>query len=327
MIRFATIGTNFIVDRFLEAALANKEFAYKAAYSRNAETALSFSNKYHPERIYTDLNKLAEADDIDAVYIASPNSLHYGQASLLLEHSKHILCEKTITSNSKELQNLIQLAKSRHLVLLEAIRTVFTPGFAALTDNLSRLGTIRRVSFNYCQYSSRYDKFKSGMIENAFNPALSNGAIMDIGVYCVYPLMKLFGAPEEIKTNALILSNGIDGAGTILAIYKEMQAELVYSKITDSRIPSQIQGENGTMTITGINNPCQLKFYDRKGNEEIIYQAASQPDMSGEINEWARLIKGGSGGEIHNQCSLLTLKLMDEARRQMGIVFPADKNI
>ena len=83
---------------------------------------------------------------------------------------------------------------------------------------------------------------------------------MDIGVYCVHPLVRLFGMPEKIKTDAVLLENGIDGSGTILGVYKDMQAELVYSKISSSRIPSQIQGENGTITIEGIDHPHQLIF-------------------------------------------------------------------
>lgn len=324
MIRYATIGTNFIVDRFLEAAKKQTELCYTAVYSRNVETAKSFADKHQAKRICTDLMDLANADDIDAVYIASPNSLHYEQASILLSHGKHVLCEKTITSNAEELKNLISLAQANHAVLLEAMRTVYTEGYSILANSLSLPGPIRRVSFNYCQYSSRYDKFKAGIIENAFDPSFSNGALMDIGVYCVHPLVRLFGIPAHIKTDVLRLSNGLDGAGTILATYSGMQAELIYSKISDSHVPSQIQGENGTITIEGINNPHKIIFYDRKNNKKILYQASDEPDMSGEIREWIRLIEQDTDNQTHNQYSLMALELMDEARKQMNIVFPAD---
>lgn len=72
-------------------------------------------------------------------------------------------------------------ALENQAVLLEAMRSVYSPGFQAVRENLHKLGKIRRVSFQYCQYSRRYDNFKKGIIENAFNPALSNGALMDIG--------------------------------------------------------------------------------------------------------------------------------------------------
>ena len=103
MICYATIGTNIIADRFLDAARQNDLLHYAAVYSRNTDTAAGFAAKYHVERICTNLEELAAADDIDGIYIASPNSLHYEQAALLLAHKKHILCEKTITSNTREL--------------------------------------------------------------------------------------------------------------------------------------------------------------------------------------------------------------------------------
>ena len=91
MIRYGTIGTNFIVDHFQEAAMENPSLYYAAVYSRNQETASSFAAKYGVKTTYTDLKAFACADDLDAVYIASPNRLHYGQAALLLSHGKHVL--------------------------------------------------------------------------------------------------------------------------------------------------------------------------------------------------------------------------------------------
>ena len=127
MIRYGTIGTNFIVDRFQEAAMENPSLHYSAVYSRNQETAGNFAAKYGVETTYTDLNAFACADDLDAVYIASPNSFHYEQAALLLSHGKHVLCEKPVTSNARELEHLIQLAGQNNVILLEAIRSIFTP--------------------------------------------------------------------------------------------------------------------------------------------------------------------------------------------------------
>lgn len=94
MIRFATIGTSAIVDRFLEAAALCEGLVHTAVFSRKKETAKAFAKKHGAEFIYTDLKELAESSDIDAVYIASPNSCHCEQAVEMLKHGKHVLCEK-----------------------------------------------------------------------------------------------------------------------------------------------------------------------------------------------------------------------------------------
>ena len=83
--------------------------------------------------------------------------------------------------------------------------------------------------------------------------------------------------------------------------------------------------ENGTITIEGIDHPHQLIFYDRAGGRQVLYQGPAKADMSGEIAEWLRLISAGPGSNIHNRYSLMALQVMDEARKQMGIVFPADE--
>lgn len=326
MIRYATIGSNFITDWFLEAAAELPELKYEIAYSRKQETAQALADKYHASRICTSLQELAEDTEVDAVYIASPNSVHYEQAARMLSHGKHVLCEKTITSNSRELESLIEIARQHGVVIMEAIRTSFTPGFAVLKENLERVGTVRHAEFNFCKYSSRYDSFRAGIVENAFNPALSNGALMDIGVYCVHPLIRLFGEPQEIKADAVRLHNGIDGAGMIVAKYGEMLANLVYSKVSTSRVPSQIQGEDGTLVIHGISTVQKVLFYDRQGKEELLYQDSGKADMAGEIREWIALMETGDSQEKerNHPYSRMALSLMDEARRQTGIVFPAD---
>lgn len=236
MVRFAVIGTNFITDSFLEAGAECEGFKAQAVYSRTMERAKEYAEKYGIEDCYDSLEDLAEAPDIDAVYVASPNALHASQSIQMMEAGKHVLCEKTIASNSKELKEMLETAERNHVVLLEAMRPVFDPGFAAIQENLPRLGKIRRATFQYCQYSRRYDHFKEGIIENAFKPELSNGALMDIGVYCVHPLVKLFGKPKEVYAHGLKLSTGVDGSAVIVAMYEEMQAELLYAKITQSAL-------------------------------------------------------------------------------------------
>lgn len=327
MVRFATIGTNFITDWFLEAAKMCEGMVYAAAYSRDEERAKDYARKNGAQQYYTDLHELAVAKDIDAVYIASPNGKHCEQAVLMMKHGKHVLCEKAIASNRRELDCMIDTATSHNVVLLEAMRPAFDPGLAAVESHLHKLGIIRRVSFQYGKYSSRYDNFKAGILENAFNPLLANGALMDIGVYCIYPLVRLFQSPIRIQADAVMLSGGIDGAGSILASYPEMQAELLYSKITDNRLDSQIQGEEGTMIIKGFPNPVSLVLYDRKGKTEEILIKKESNNMVYEIREWKRLIEGGMQGESHHAYSVMAMDVMDKVRKQIGLMFPADTDI
>lgn len=323
-INFAVIGTNKITDRFLEAAQTAGDFRLKGVYSRSREKAVSYAKKHGAQLAFDSLDELAHCREIDAVYIASPNSLHASQSVRMLENGRHVLCEKSIASNLKEFMEMRSAATKHKKVLLEAMRSVYSPGFAAVRDHLYRLGTVRRVSFQYCQYSSRYDHYKEGIVENAFNPALSNGALMDIGVYCVHPAVALFGMPRSVKSSSLKLSNGVDGAGTVLLEYEGMLGELVYSKISDSRIPSQIQGEEGTMVIEEIADPQTVMIYDRRGKKEILDIPKTDNNMVYEVREFIRLIRENGYEHPYLQHSQMTMELMDEVRRQQEILFPAD---
>lgn len=324
MIRFATIGTNFVVDWFVEASKECADLEYVGTYSRNIERAKSFGEKYGSKMFFDDLAELAECDEIDAVYIASPTSEHYSQAMLMIESGKHVLLEKPMASNAEEVEQLISIAKDNNVVLMEAMRSVFDEGFKEIEKAIDKISPVRRVSFQYCQYSSRYDKFKNGIIENAFNPKLSNGALMDIGVYCVHPMVRLFGMPKEIQSQAIILPGSIDGEGTIIAKYDDMLAEVVYSKISDSYVPSQIQGEKGTIIIKEIPSPRQVEIIYRDGSVEKTNIKYTDNNMEYEAVEWARMIKNKEYTDKHSKYSLMSLKVMDLARKQQGIIFPAD---
>lgn len=324
MVRFAVIGTNKITDRFIAAARLCREFELTAVYSRTRERAAEYASRHGAALIFDNLEELAESKEVDAVYVASPNCFHASQSIKMLNGKKHVLCEKSISSNGKELEDMLKAAKDNDVILLEAMRPVFDPGFKAIEANIHKLGTIRRATFQYCQYSSRYDNFKKGIIENAFNPVFSNGALMDIGVYCIHSLVKLFGMPEKLWANAVILENGVDGAGTIMLKYKDMQGEVIYSKITNSALPSQIQGELGCMIIKEIPDTREITIIYNDGNKEKIQISKNDNNMYYEIEEFIGLIQTKGSAEKHNEYSLMELSIMDEAREQMKIKFPAD---
>ena len=325
MIRFGIIGTNFITDSLLEASRSCPEFELTAVYSRSLDRAREFADKYGAQLVFDDLEAFAACDRIDAVYVASPNCCHAPQSILLMEHGKHVLCEKPTASNSRELEEMIAAARKNNVVLLEAMRPLHTPAFGILKESLKKLGTIRRVSFDFSKYSSRYDKYKKGIIENAFNPDLSNCALLDLGVYCVAPLIALFGMPEKIITDSIILPNGMEGAGTVMAHYPGMQALLTYSKINDSVLPNEIEGEEGNLVLDKISTPLDITIQYRNGETQKPEIPQVSNNMCYELQTFIDLVKEGKTKHQWTDISVMEMALMDEVRRQQGIVFPADK--
>lgn len=325
-IRFGIIGTNWITESFIEAASEIADFQLTAVYSRTQDKAKAFADKYRADYTYTDLEEMAKSDTIDAVYIASPNAYHAEQAIIFLKNKKHVLTEKAMASNANEVKMMMEAAKDNNVLLMEALKTTFLPNFQVIQENLHKVGEIRRAFVSYCQYSSRYDAYKEGTVLNAFKPELSNGSLMDIGVYCLYPMVLLFGKPKEVKATSFLLETGVDGEGSIIMRYPNMDVILMYSKITNSYIPSEIQGEEGNLLIQQFSTPTKVEFIPRKGETEDLTVSQKTASMYYEANEFIELIKAGKIESSVNSydVSLTVMEIMDEVRTQTGVVFPAD---
>ena len=319
-VRFGIVGTNFISDWILRAGREDPRFHPIAVYSRKQETAEAFARKHNIPNTFTDLRAMAESDLIDAVYVASPNFLHAEQTILCLSSGKHVLCEKPFASNAGEVKEMIATAKKFDRVLMEAIMPTLTPNFYQVLQNIDKIGTIRNYFACYCQYSSRYDRFKAGEVLNAFKAGMSNGALMDIGVYTIYPMVILFGKPMRINASGLLLSTGVDGQGVIQFEYPSMLATVMYSKIADSILPSAIHGEDGTIMLDRINNISKVTFINRKNKtmEDITFPCQHN-EYYYEIAEFIDIIQSWKSESIINshQHSLLTLEIMDEVKKQV----------
>lgn len=323
-LKLGVIGSNFVSDWLCEAALTLENFELSAVYSRTAEKGSAFAEKHGIPRVYTDMEAFLSSD-IDAVYIASPNKLHATQTIDALSHGKHVLCEKPIASNLREYRAMKECAEKNGLVLLEAMRPAFDPALETVRENLPRIGRIRRASFEFCQYSSRYDKYREGTILQAFDPSFSNAAVMDIGVYPIHFCLRLFGKPANgITSKSVILENGFEGSGEIILPYDGFSAVISYAKTFDSVTPSFISGEDGSILIDKMSCPGKLTFVPRKGEAEEIPFDFRENNMVFELSEFARLIEKGEYVNSHAEFTYLETELLDTVRAQNAIVFPAD---
>ena len=327
-LKIGMIGTNFISDDFCEAAAQVPGAELSAVYSRKQETGDAFAARHGIPQVYTDYDEFLDSG-LDAVYVASPNFAHCAQTLKALNHKKHVLCEKVMAVNEQEVRSMIDCARQNNVVLLEAMRPDFDPAYDLIEQNLPRIGKLRRATFEFCQYSSRYDSFREGIIQNAFNPELGNAAVMDIGVYCIHSLVRLFGAPKNVKAFSTKLSNGFDGSGIVLLEYEDMTAEAVYSKIAVSVNPSVLQGEDGSIMIDYISKPESVSLRLREsardtlagGTIEKLPYTPVKNNMIFEIQEFLKLVEKKEVDHKYLKYSLDTIRVLDEARRQTGIRF------
>lgn len=334
-VRFGVVGTNKITDWLLAGAQQDERFELSAVCSRTQDRANEFAAKYGVKHTFTSIEEMAASDVVDAVYIATPNCTHADIAITCMNHGKHVLCEKPMASNAREVKMMIEAAHKNNVVLMEAMIATMNPNFLKVREMLPKLGTIRRYFAAYCQYSSRYDKFKEGVVLNAFQPQLSNGAMMDIGVYTIYPLVALFGKPESVSAQGVVLSSGADGQGVVNLYYNGMNATAIYSKIANSYLPSEIEGEDGNLVmdeihtirkVTYIPRPAAMSGRGPKAEPQDVSAKVEHDDYYYEMAEFINLIEQGKlESDINSHAvSLATIEVIDEVRKQLGVVYPAD---
>ena len=334
-VRFGVVGTNNITDWVIAGGRQDERFELTAVCSRTAERAEEFAAKHGIPHTFTSLEEMAGSNVVDAIYIATPNCCHAEQAILCMNHGKHVLCEKPFASNAKEVRSMIEAAQRNNVTLMEAMISTFNPNFIIAKEHLDKLGTIRRYFASYCQYSSRYDKFKEGVILNAFKPELSNGAVMDIGIYTIYPMVALFGRPKSVEAQGVVLSSGVDGQGAVNFGYEGMNATVLYSKIANSFLPTEIEGEAGNLIIDQIHIANKVDFVPRvptgqgqaqKDTREHIGTELDHSVYYYEMKEFIDLVLEGRKESSVNTWdnSLATIEIIDEIRRQLEVTYPAD---
>ena len=324
-LRLGIIGTNFISDLLCDAA-RRVGIPLVAVYSRRRETGESFAKKQGIPLVFDDFDAFCQSDRFSAAYVASPNFCHFAQSRALLSAGKHVLCEKPITSDLAEFYALRDTAYAADRVLLEAMRPAYDPSLDVIRSLLSRCGTLRRAVFEYSQYSSRYDRFKAGIMTNAFDPTLSNAAVMDIGVYPIHLCARLFGRPKRILSRSVFLQGGFEGQGEAILDYDAMTAQVVYSKITDSASPSSIRGEEGEIQFgKALSKISSVVFVPRGKEPEPCDFIPSENNMQYELSAFCDCVNGKRDYRKELSFSEISLEIIEEIRRQNKIVFPTDK--
>ncbi|MDZ5503725.1 Gfo/Idh/MocA family protein [Enterococcus cecorum] len=266
--KLAVLGTGKIVQEFLPMIqqVTGVELVALLSTPRSLDKAKEMQVQYYIQEVYTDYETLLSNATIDTVYVALPNHLHYQYTKEALLQGKNVICEKPFTLNAQQLQELIQIATEKRVILLEAITNQYLNNFLQIKKDLAQLGKIKIVECNYSQYSSRYDAFKEGKILPAFDPQKGGGALMDINIYNIHFVVGLFGKPEKVQYLANI-ERDIDTSGILVLDYGAFKAVCIGAKDSTAQIRSVIQGTDGSIEVLGATN--EMPRYERRSKTEI----------------------------------------------------------
>lgn len=330
MLDYAVIGTGWIVQSFIDGAALDGEMRLAGVCSRSLEKGRAFAEKNGCDRVFTSPEELAESD-IPAVYIASPNSCHARQTELMLKAGKHVLCEKPITVTPAELMYLQSIAAEKGVVYAEAIMYMFNPDRETLKKAVSSLGKVTSAHLDFSQLSSKYAAYKRGELPNIFNPSLATGCLEDLGIYCVYPALDLFGEPEDLLAYSSFMASGADGSGTAVLGYDGLTVTLTYSKLGQSRAGSEIYGDEGTLMLdsvsqlTGMNLALNTGRYSEGTVEALVGEKEKAVLMGYEAAGFRKIIESPEENAAFyaelQTMSLRVSRLMEQIREKAGIKF------
>ena len=217
MLKLGIIGTGAISHHFIEAAHASQEFQLVAVYSRKLTTAQQFASSYTDVKLFDNLEDFFQSE-LDVVYIASPNSLHYSQAKAALSAGNHVILEKPAVTQPQEWQVLVQTAKKNQCFIFEAARNYHEEAFITVKNFLADK-QIFGADFNYAKYSSKMPDLLAGNTPNVFSDRFAGGALMDLGIYPIYAAVRLFGKALDATYQAQQLDNTIDLNGDGILSY------------------------------------------------------------------------------------------------------------
>lgn len=280
--KLGIVGAGMIVKDFLTMTPLLPEIELKAITGtpHGIDNMEKLQMQYGIDRVYTDIDGCLANEEIDTIYVAVPNHLHFAFAKKALEAGKNVICEKPFTLNLAELEELAELAQTKQLILLEAITNQYMMNYQKIKEAVPTLGEIKVVECNYSQYSSRYDAFKAGEVLPAFNPKFGGGALMDINIYNIHFVVGLLGAPSSVKYLANI-EKDIDTSGILILNYPDTKVVCIGAKDSTATIRSTIQGTKGSVIVNGATNVLDnfdieskagIKNFDFKQNSHRMYE-------------------------------------------------------
>lgn len=323
-IRFGIVGTGNIAHRFAEAIKNVPQAELTAVASRTFENAEQFGNEFNiPER-FSSYESMAKSDAIDVAYIAVPHSGHAECSILMMENGKHVICEKPLAVNTREVEEMINSAKENNVFLMEAMWARLVPGTVKLLELIENglLGEIKGVEGKFC-----YTMDEDEMDHHVLKKEHGGGALLDVGVYALNFASWYLGKDvEDIDAKADTL-NGIDTHTCALLKYKNGAiADLSCAVLLRKPNEGYIYGTKGYVHINRFYAPQEIEIRLLDGTNEIIETKYLGNGFEEQIIHVCECVeKGLTESPINTfEQTLYITKQMDEIRQKIGVNYPQD---
>lgn len=320
--RWATLGCGVIAHELAQAMAERGQTLYAVA-NRTPEKAAAFAAQYGIPKVYAHLEEVFADPEVDILYISTPHNTHISFLRQALAAGKHVLCEKSITLNSAELEEALALAQEHHVVLAEAMTIYHMPLYRKLQAVIQSgaLGKLRLVQMNFGS-DKEYD-----MTNRFFNRSLAGGALLDIGVYALSFARWFFSSsPTEVLSQVKFAPTGVDeSAGILLKNKEEEMATVLLSLHAKQPKRGTISFEKGYVEIFDYPRGEEAVItYNQDGRKEVLSAGSTAQALRYEVEDMERTVSG-EGDEMYMSYTRDVMELMTKIRRDWGMHYPEEE--
>ena len=322
-LRWASLGTGVIANELAEALAGRGDVLYSVA-NRTYDKAVAFAEKYGVSKVYDNMEDVFEDPEVDVIYISTPHNTHIRYLRKALAAGKHVLCEKSITLNSEELDEAVRLAEENHVILAEAMTIYHMPIYKELLTKVEAgdLGPLRLIQMNFGSYKE-YD-----MCNRFFNRDLAGGAMLDIGVYALSFCRMFFSScPTEVVSQVKFAETGVDEQASILLKNAEEEMATVLLSLHAK------QPKRGTVVfdkgyVTMMEYPRGMKAeitYTEDGLTETIEAGDTTNALLYEVEDMEEAIRTGDAARMRLDYTKDVMDLMTDIRKSWGMTYPEEE--
>ncbi|MGT2884584.1 Gfo/Idh/MocA family protein [Streptococcus ferus] len=320
--KWATLGTGVIANELAQALQALGGNLYSVA-NRTYDKGLAFAEKYGIQKVYHHIDEVFEDPEVDIIYISTPHNTHIDYLRKALAAGKHVLCEKSITLNSQELEEAIALAEKNHVILAEAMTIYHMPIYQKLKILIAsgQLGPLRMIQMNFGSYKE-YD-----MTNRFFNRQLAGGALLDIGVYALsFVRWFMSEQPNQLASQVKLAPTGVDEqVGILLSNDQGEMATIALSLHAKQPKRGTIAYDKGYIEIFEYPRGQKAVItYTEDGRQEIIEDGQTAQALSYEVQDMEKTV-AGLGNSMYLDYSKDVMDIMTQLRKDWGLTYPEEE--
>ncbi|MDD3279868.1 MAG: Gfo/Idh/MocA family oxidoreductase [Lachnospiraceae bacterium] len=319
---WATLGCGVIANQLAQAMEAKGRRLYSVA-NRTYEKAVVFAERYGIEKVYDNLDEVFADDAVDIIYISTPHNTHISYLRKALESGKHVLCEKSITLNTEELTEAVELAERNHVVLAEAMTIFHMPIYKTLRERIQSgsLGELRLIQMNFGSYK------EYNMENRFFNRELAGGALLDIGVYALsFVRWFMSSKPDQILSQVKFASTGVDEqAAILLKNQQEEMATVILSLHAKQPKRGTIAFDKGYIELFDYPRGEEAVItYTEDGQKEVVKAGATAKALEYEVEDMEKAVLG-EADEMHLDYTRDVMDMMTSIRKEWGMKYPEEE--